>query len=873
MAQIDVCRPHIEAAIGRSLTPREIGEIGRQAQKVKAKIDPVAHDHVASQQVLKAYLDQRELEREARKAASAASAAALAQKVARRQSIGAFADKNPAEAARGFFVSSEKDYSGAKDSLGINLDRAAATEMQGFISAAHKAGLGDYIFSRADEKNMWSARAALEEGRDPSQYGANAVKAATLIKKFQDRQLAKLREAGIAKGHIDNYTQAQIHDTYQLARAGENPFGSDASFQKWFSDTMPKVAWDKSFGGELVAASTADKAARMRSVWNQFVSGHHLEWSDSLKAIKSREIVFKDADAGYQYHKQYGGDRSFGENVWHQLGRGARTITTAQEWGPNAESNINRFLNDWEKEVSAKNDPAMSKKFGDMKDTIMRNYVPSYLGQLNGTARGATQWLTQLRGFLAAAKVGASLPTLFMDTGLRAAQMDRFGGRSTGAFFGGLAKSMGDQFHGLDPEARIARAHGAGILLQGAGLPVSEASREFSGPGVAGRMALSLMRHGGHNFWTDRMRINVATHEGFLHWQDRGSAFNQLSAGRQSLLRMFGISDKEWDVIRQQTPTDLPKGIKAFQPQNILDMDKSKFSSLAPAGASDRQLFNARDEVFRKYRNLVGEIADRSTVSPSSEMRAVLHAGTKAGTPLGEITRSFGELKGFLWNYMKNHLYGGIVGGDADPHNVGWGPAMYKMATGKADMGAYARMARLTATMVGLAYIKNTLQDVASGKTPENPVGGHWSDAMLRAFGGGALGPMSDLLTSQTYMSPDAKWPDYVGAFAGPTVETAGDMADAFLNMAKHGAKYATDEGYDSDRFFHDLGVDTSHIASGVYRSVPYNNLLWTKWATDYMFYDNLMDIMNPGYKDRMRARLQKERGQSLILDGGNAQP
>lgn len=864
----NACRQEIEAAIGRPLLPKEFAAIGKQAAKIKGKIDLVGGGSTQARTILQAFLDQREVERAAKKAASAASAAAFMQKMARWEGIGSFATKNPVEAARGLMVSSEKNYSGAKDSLGINLDRAGAGSMQTFIAALHKVGLADYAFDKSDEKNIRFARAALERGEDPSKYGKNAVTVAGIIKKFQDQQLAKMREAGIAKGKIEDYTGAQHHDPYALARAGDNAYGSDASFNKWATDINPRMNWNDSFGGELAGATPAEKAARLRSVWNQFVAGAHLQWSDALKAIKSREIIFKTTQDEHDYAQQYGGNRGYTESVWHQVGRAARQITTAQEWGPDAEANIRKFYDEIERRVSEQNDTVMSAKFAKMKAKVFNNYMPSYLGQLNSPAHGATNWLTQLRGFLSAAKVGASLPTLFMDVGQSAAQLDRFGARSTGAFFKGLYDTTGRMFDQVSKQDKIQAAARAGVLLQGAGLPISEASREYAGPGIAGRLALGLMKHGGHNFWTDKMRVNVAAYHGMIDWANRGKAFEQLEPGRQALLSMFGLGPKEWDVMRTMEGHETPFGQNAFQPADIQDMPKEKFASLAPEGASDKQLYNAREDVFRKYRNMIGELADRATVSPSAEMRAVLAMGTHAGTPIGEVVRSFGELKGFLYNYMKNHFYGGLVGADADPHNVGWGQAMWKMATGRGG-SAYGRMARLVATMVGLAYIKNTIQDVAAGKTPENPTGDHWSDAMLRAFGGGALGPMSDLLTSQTYLSADAKWPDYVGALAGPTIETAGDMGTAFLSMAKHGAKYATQEGYDSDKFFNDMGVDTSHLASSAYRSVPYNNLLWTKWATDYLFYDNLMDLMNPGYKDRMRNRLQEERGQSLILDGG----
>jgi hypothetical protein len=63
-----------------------------------------------------------------------------------------------------------------------------------------------------------------------------------------------------------------------------------------------------------------------------------------------------------------------------------------------------------------------------------------------------------------------------------------------------------------------------------------------------------------------------------------------------------------------------------------------------------------------------------------------------------------------------------------------------------------------------------------------------------------------------------------------------------------------------------DFGKDSASWTGTLYHSIPGNNLLWTKWATDYFVLDNLMDMLNPGYKDRLKQRAADKQGQNFWI-------
>ena len=56
---IDNCKAEIASAMGRELSPRELGVIARQAAKVKARIDAANGDPNVARQIMKNYLDER----------------------------------------------------------------------------------------------------------------------------------------------------------------------------------------------------------------------------------------------------------------------------------------------------------------------------------------------------------------------------------------------------------------------------------------------------------------------------------------------------------------------------------------------------------------------------------------------------------------------------------------------------------------------------------------------------------------------------------------------------------------------------------------------------------------------------------------------
>jgi hypothetical protein len=419
---------------------------------------------------------------------------------------------------------------------------------------------------------------------------------------------------------------------------------------------------------------------------------------------------------------------------------------------------------------------------------------------------------------------------------------------------------------GLSVEAQRNLAAEAGIRLESAHMPLDPNMADHVGFGQLAGFNQQVMKMTGHSWWSNRVRTNSMAADAFRHWTHRDSALQDLPVGMQRAFRQFGIDENGWDIIRKTNAEDLGNGNKAFLPSNILEHDQSEFATLAKVDTEAARI-RARNDLGASYRNLLGELADRSTSAPSIANQANLGMGAvPAGTLQGELYRGALQLKGFAFNYMRNHIGRELLG--YSQNKMGFGEAMATMLKGTTPGGASARagLAKLIATGVGFGYISNTLRDVATGKTVEDPTGEHWGDAMKRAFVRQSFGLYSDFLLAE--VPANTSFWERVGRMSGPEMGFASDSFNTLTRLGTHTYDALANGKDETDNFYKDAqkGFQT------VYRNTPGTSLFWTKWALDYSVLNNISEELNPGYQQRLMDRAQKERGQSYMIGGAGPQ-
>jgi hypothetical protein len=541
----------------------------------------------------------------------------------------------------------------------------------------------------------------------------------------------------------------------------------------------------------------------------------------------------------------------------------ARAGVVLSQWGPNPKQNIAAFFDKWTKELTAAHDARGVQALDGMYQKMMREAWPVLTDEIGHPASdNVSRYLSVIRSTLNAARLGLSIFASIADVPLRARMLNHYNTRTTGAFFANLLHSTVAQLpgmgEGLSKADRQTLAAEAGIRLEAAHMPLGFNQADQIGFGRVARWNQIALKWAGHSWWSNRLRTNSVVADGFRHWSLRDRAFESLPVGLQRAFDQFGIGKQGWDVLRQQTATELDSGRKVFSPRAIGEMEPDKFRPLVGSESpTTEELKRARDDLQAHYRNFLGEMADRVTSTPSRAIRSIMNQGTLPNTVTGELMRGAMQLKTFTAGYMRNHLGQELAGYDTEGATM---PQLFwRTVTGRNPTGAKG-LALLIGSGVGYAYISNALHDIATGKTPENPIGPNWKDAMMRAFFRQSFGLYSDFLFSES--RPDESLWDKLGDLAGPEAETAADI----FRLGQRVFNQATRDGG-----FHngDFNKDAQQALAFAYRNTPGNNLFWTKYALDFLVLNNISEMLNPGYQQRLIARAQERRGQTYLLGAG----
>ncbi len=855
------CQGEVLAALGREdgkLSPTEKALIYRHAAKLKARIDAGGD----AEAVLKNFAEEREAAKEHGRVVAAGNETAFQAGKDRFTDAGDFGTKAPGEVLKSMGISSPKSFFGAADSLGKRIPNTQARFLNAFMYGLEKAGLSKYVFEGSDQLNIWKAWDAINRGEDASGFGSNAVQAATIMRNSAWALWKTMQAANYPIGKIEEWVGPQFHDPYAVGQAGGNRLGSNEAAKAWVSSTAPRVDWNKSFGGELAAATPALQMRRLESLWTQYKSGEHINFG-GIDPGKSRELFFKSVEDQFAYNQEFGGGRSLGENVFGWLHRASRDMEVYKMFGSNPESMVGRLATEQSKRINA-------------DETLSAQEKANSLGQIKQTKKGLTdRWLPSLAGNLGIPEtaalrhayeinhtvnsllaIGAS-PVLIGDLPLFMDNMVKMGGTGIKKYFGNVRDTLGRMAQMPAEEQKKAAALSE-IMLSDLTVPLARSIGGEFIPGLLKQGEQVGYKIGGHTAWVDRLRTAATTMFGAYHWLERGKKFGALDPVLQSQFQRFGIGEKEWNVIRgsESSPT-VAYGHEAFGPALI-----RKTEGVDPKLAS---------RVADRYGEFLGHFADTMTSQPSEEIRAITSGGISRNGWLGFGTQMLSGLKTFTYRLTRDH-YGADIANDADPHNVGWAKMTknFMLGRGGSPTGRLG-MLKFAANnaMFGAMIVQLSL--IRSGKAPIMPDSPEAAGKLLMM---GFLRQGASLygdVVAKALEDPDKSVWDSMAAFASPSLEYGGDILGALLKAGDATRKYATGQVsksgrvYGEDQWAKALRTQGQKVLGTAYSLTPGTQIPWTKFATDFYLKDNLLDWANPGYKDRLIKRAQQG-GTPLLL-------
>lgn len=252
------------------------------------------------------------------------------------------------------------------------------------------------------------------------------------------------------------------------------------------------------------------------------------------------------------------------------------------------------------------------------------------------------------------------------------------------------------------------------------------------------------------------------------------------------------------------------------------------------------ELRKLRQDAATRLLGAVLEEQNMAVVEPGGRERAALYSNLQRGTWKGELTRSVFLFKTMPIAMLMRHWERGMSGPDA-----------------RSRAGYVAALVAST-TVMGMAALQ--IDELLKGRDPVNmnPFQGkagarNWVRAFLK---GGSLGIYGDFLFSEQNQHGGGPVASALGPVIGAAEEafglTQGNLVQAIQGKDTH------------------AGAELLKFAKGV---TPGANLWYLKAATNHLIFNQLQELVSPGYLSRVKSRAQREFGTTEWWDSREAVP
>jgi hypothetical protein len=318
--------------------------------------------------------------------------------------------------------------------------------------------------------------------------------------------------------------------------------------------------------------------------------------------------------------------------------------------------------------------------------------------------------------------------------------------------------------------------------------------------------------------------------------------FTELPAGVARELRRFDISPKEWDKMRETVYSVDENGVvgplskddplnRWITPDQL--GDTSGFANLVEGDVDPRSLADASSTLAAKLRAMSIAARDDSILRAGAKERRLLGMGTRPGTPANTL---IGTIMMF-----KNFMLMGVTKSMRREYQRSGAATVSQFLTSPAGLNWHV-MHLMSSTLL-LGALSLAIKAAFDGKMPpkfvndDGEVDGDTPRALLDAMLAGGFGGLyADFLLTQY----DQSHRSFLRKAAGPALSEA----DNVVNML---SAWTQGKG--------DIGVDTVKTLK---RNMP--NFFYTKWATDYLLWNRVIDSIDGDALRKMRT-FQESRG------------
>ncbi len=634
-------------------------------------------------------------------------------------------------------------------------------------------------------------------------------------------------------GHLEDWSHPQHHSQERVAQVGK---------AQWLADVYP--ALDRARYVDLAGQPMPEHEikALLSAAWDTIATNGATKiepgkfkgsGARANRNAEHRQIHFKDADAVIGYWEKYG-EKTFPDILLGHLETMARDIAFIEHFGPNPDSTY-RMLRDQAEQAQKLAMPQGLVRV-DKELAQLDNLYDYAAGKVKPVAsRSVAGGFEVVRNLNAAGKLGSAFwASLFGDKVMLEA-MSRLNKLP-------MLQSWYNELRLLNPAngAERQQLQRQGLMLGYMQSAMYRFGEDLGRSSWTGKLSNAVMRVSGMsavNEW--RRGAFGLTMMDALGRQVAGKDFAQIGKGDMRLLQAFGIAEGDWKVWKLAQLEDYGHGNDSMlTPESIGRIPEQ---ALVDAGlmAADAGPLVAADIRRQAQVKLMGALHSESVnavLEPGWGDRAPMVGGLQRGNVRDELVRAFWQFKSFPV---------------AQFHRI-WDLTMARETVGgKAGMLSSIMIMQ---TIAGAMMLQ--VQSLLAGLDPR-PMD-DWRFWAAAALKGGTLGIYGDFLMSQSGTTRYGSGP--LEVLAGPTI---GSAATAVTQLVKAGN--AMSEGKDT------------HLAAGLINMgkgfVPFQNLWYTKAATDHILFQNIQEQLSPGYLANMRANAARQYRQDWWWAPGEAAP
>ncbi len=735
---------------------------------------------------------------------------------------------------------------GSRSSVALAQDSLRKQYFAGFVTDLEHTGHTDLLASGTMDREIGRALWAIgkdDQAEVHAKLPKEAVQIAEVIHKWQEVSRLDANRNGAWIGKIDGYITRQSHDAEHIR--GD---GSPAAFQRWTDDAINYFDIPEM----MMRHEVIDPAKMFAGLWNDLASGNHMRATPlnepsgfkgpgnvAKKISQGRTIIFRDADAWFDYNQKYG-TGNLRESVIRGLGHSAESTGLMQILGTNPRSMFDTIKGDLIEGDLIEG----AKSSGDANQVVKINgksaeltrYMDAVDGTMNipGNAFGA-RLSANVRSIETMAKLGGMIMSQLNDIAIYGSGA-RYQGRG---FFSGMAEAVVGLGRSLKSQERRDLAGSLGVVLDNM---IGEIGRvgSFAEAGGLSHATQIFMKLNLSSWWVSRMRTSAAF--GMSHHMSLQSAkaWDAVGPEYQRVLSLYNIDGAKWDVIRSTSGKQVdgkthivPEGVRAVSDEVMTAYLQASGKKVSPASISASKI-----EIEADLRNYYVDQTTTLALEPDLKTRAMTLQATRPGTWTGEMMRFMMQFKSFTASYTQRVIGREIYGKGYEGDSL--------MGALRHGNGEFSGLAQLIVTSTLLGYASMALKDLAKGKTPRDPTESPEMarKVMLAAMvQGGGAGIYGDFL----FGSASRMGSGTVETLAGPVISSSARIVDLYH------------KGMAGDAF-------AARAVNEALNNTPFVNLFYTRMALDYMVFNRMQETMNPGYLARKEADAKQHNNQTFYI-------